>query len=195
MRRGDRPLRAAAVVMVAALTACTDAPASETGDAEDGPTWSVPCGSLTDPAADVTPIAGVGELELDCLGDAAPTAVGASGKPLVVVLWAGWCEPCREEAPEVQAFYEAHGDEVDVLGVDTADTRDSGRWFAEEFGMTYPSVFDPEEQVRIGLGVPGLPGVAFVAPDGTVVELVLQPGVTAEDLTAHAASAFGLELP
>ncbi|WP_205324251.1 TlpA disulfide reductase family protein [Glycomyces sp. YM15] len=172
------------------LAACTSEP-PEPGVAVpsiEDPTWSVACASGT------TPIEGVGDLELDCLGDEAATAVGPGGQPLVVVLWASWCGPCRDEAPEVEAFFQAHGDQVDVLGVDTADTRDVGRSFAEEFGMTFPSVFDPEEAVRIGLGVPGLPGIAFVNPDGTVAELVAEPGVTAESLTETAESAFGLDL-
>ncbi|WP_051703862.1 TlpA disulfide reductase family protein [Glycomyces sp. NRRL B-16210] len=184
-----RALAASAAALLLALTACAEdaPPASEAAEGE--PTWSVACASGT------TPIEGVGELELDCLGDEAATAVATAGKPLLVVLWASWCGPCQDEAPEVQAFYEAHGDQVDVLGVDTADTRAKGRWFAEDFGMTYPSVFDPEEAVRIGLGVPALPGIAFVAPDGTVAELLVEPGVTFEALTATANDAFGLELP
>ncbi|WP_158299815.1 TlpA family protein disulfide reductase [Glycomyces paridis] len=182
MRRAPAAL---AAIALAALAACTEDPGTEAG-AE--PTWSVAC------SAGSTPVEGLGELELDCLGDEASTSVGTGGKPLVLVLWASWCIPCQDEAPEVQAFFEAHGDQVDVLGVDTADTRERGRWFAEEFAMTYPSAFDPDEAVRTGLGVPGLPGVAFVAPDGTVAELVVEPGVTAESLAATAEAAFGLEL-
>jgi thiol-disulfide isomerase/thioredoxin len=185
----NRASRAAAALTVLALAACAaeDAdPAAPTGDA--APTWSVAC------AAGATPIEGVGDLELDCLGDGSAAAVGPIGKPLVVVLWASWCLPCRDEAPEVEAFFQAHGDQVDVLGVDTADTADAGRFFAEDFGMTFPSVFDPDEAVRTGLGVPGLPGIAFVDADGTVAELVVQPGVTAESLAATAESAFGLDL-
>ncbi|GAB3235592.1 hypothetical protein GCM10027447_33350 [Glycomyces halotolerans] len=40
-----------------------------------------------------------------------------------------------------------------------------------------------------------MPAVAFVAPDGTVAELVAEPGLTAESLTETAAAAFGMELP
>ncbi|SDE00129.1 TlpA family protein disulfide reductase [Glycomyces harbinensis] len=177
-----------AALSLAALTACAeDAP--EAGDGAGDPTWSVAC------AAGGTPIDGVGELELDCLGDGAPAAVGTDGKPLLVVLWATWCGPCQEEAPEIQAFYEAHGDQVGVLGVDTADSREAARWFAEDFALTYPSVSDPDEAIRIGLGIPALPGIAFVDADGTVAELVVEPGATTESLTATAESAFGLELP
>lgn len=178
---------AAALFFSAACTAESPEPGVASADTGD-PTWSVACTS------GAAPIDGVGDLELDCLGDEAATTVGAGDKPLVIVLWASWCVPCQAEAPEVEAFYQAHGDAVDVLGVDTADTRDQGRWFAEEFAMTFPSVSDPEEAIRIGLGVPALPGVAFVNPDGTVAELVAEPGVTAESLTATAESAFGMEL-
>jgi thiol-disulfide isomerase/thioredoxin len=172
------------------LAACTnEAPDPGTTIPDEGdPTWSVTCPS------GAAPIDGVGELDLDCLGDEAATTVGPGGKPMVVVLWATWCGPCRDEAPEVQAFYEAHGDQVDVLGVDTADLRESALWFAEDYGMTFPSVSDPEEAVRIGLGVPALPGIALVNPDGTVAELIVQPGVTTESLTEAAEAAFGLEL-
>ncbi|SDL38812.1 Thiol-disulfide isomerase or thioredoxin [Glycomyces sambucus] len=178
--------RALAALPLLLLAACTAAPDDTPGT--DGPTWSVACTSGT------VPVAGVGDLELDCLGDGTATAVGTAGKPLVVVLWASWCVPCQDEAPEIEAFYRAHGDQVDVLGVDTADTDDRGRWFAEDFGMTYPSVADPDEEVRIALGVPALPGIALVAPDGTVARLIVEPGVTAAGLTEAAADAFGLEL-
>lgn len=179
---------AVAALALLALAACTEAPAGAPVPTDAmAPGWTVACVSGT------TPIEGVGDLELDCLGDGAATNVGPAGKPLVVVLWASWCEPCRDEAPQVEAFYQAYGDQVDVLGVDTADTREAGRSFAEDFEMTFPSVSDPDEAVRIGLGVPGLPGIAFVRPDGTVVEVIAEPGVTADGLAATAESAFGLE--
>ncbi|GAA2142514.1 TlpA family protein disulfide reductase [Glycomyces algeriensis] len=178
---------AAALFFLAACTSEAPDPAASV-PVEGDPTWSVTCPS------GATPIDGVGELDLDCLGDEAATAVGPGAKPMVVVLWASWCGPCQAEAPEVEAFYQAYGDQVDVLGVDTADTRDVGRSFAESFGMTFPSVFDPDEAVRIGLGVPGLPGMAYVNPDGTVAEVVAEPGVTTEAMVETAEAAFGLEL-
>ncbi|GAB3645399.1 TlpA family protein disulfide reductase [Glycomyces tarimensis] len=182
-----------AAAMLLVLAGCTSGSAGEDGAtaAASGaePSWSVAC------EAGTAPVEAIGELELPCLGDESPTAIGVQGgRPLVIVLWASWCGPCVEEAPEVEAFWRSHGDQVDVLGVDSADTRDRGRWFAEDFALTYPSVFDADEEVRTALGVPALPGVAFIAPDGTVAELVVEPGVTAESLAESAESAFGLEL-
>lgn len=188
MRRGFALFAAAAVL---AASGCSGASGDENPDqipAAPEPTWSVACEDGS------TPIEATGELTLPCLGDESDTAVGVGDKPLVVTLWASWCQPCIEEAPEIEAFYRAHGDQIDVLGVDTADTREKGLWFAEDFGFTFPSVFDADETVRIALGVPALPGIAFVAPDGTVVEVVNEPGVTTESLIETAEAAFGVEL-
>ncbi|GAA1685004.1 hypothetical protein GCM10009830_35470 [Glycomyces endophyticus] len=180
--------RLLAVLPLLLLAACTGAPADSGPSGPDEADWSVAC------APGDVPIAGIGELELDCLGDGAATAVGTAGRPLVVVLWASWCLPCQDEAPEIEAFYQANRDQVDVLGVDTADTDSRGRWFAHDFGMTYPSVADPDEALRTGLGVPALPGIALVAPDGTVERLIVEPGTTAAGLAEAAGAAFGLEL-
>lgn len=187
-------MRAAAILLsLMFLAGCVgDTGESGTGRAADSPepTWSVAC----EPGRE--PVESIGDLELPCLGDESPTTVGVrDGRPLVIVLWASWCPPCIEEAPEVEAFWQAHGDRIDVLGVDSADTRSKARWFAEEFDLTYPSVSDAEEQIRIALGVPALPGIAFIAPDGTIAEVINEPGVTADILTRTAESAFELELP
>ncbi|WP_168801451.1 TlpA family protein disulfide reductase [Glycomyces buryatensis] len=175
------------------LSACSgEEPDGEAASPDDGAgeaDWAVAC------TAGAVPIEGIGSLELPCLGDDVATAVGTDGaRPMIVVLWASWCQPCAAEAPEVEAFFSEYGDQVGVLGVDTADTAEAGRWFASEFAMTYPSVFDADETIRTGLGVPALPGVAFVAPDGTVEKLITEPGITADSLAADAESAFGLEL-
>jgi thiol-disulfide isomerase/thioredoxin len=109
-------------------------------------------------------------------------------------LWASWCGPCREEAPEIQAFYEAVGDQIDVVGVVVQDDSVKARWFAEDFEMTYPSVDDREAALQKAFGVGALPGVAFIAPDGTVADVIVDYGVTTGDLLAAAEAAFDMEL-
>ena len=43
---------------------------------------------------------------------------------VLVNLWASWCGPCKDEAPEIEAFYRRHrGDGFVVLGVDTQEDR------------------------------------------------------------------------
>jgi thiol-disulfide isomerase/thioredoxin len=89
--------------------------------------------------------------------------------PLVVNLWATWCAPCREELPELQRYADAAAGEVSVLGVVTEDPRRSAAAaLAEDLGLEFPSVDDPEGRLKSALGVPGLPVTVFVDSAGLV---------------------------
>jgi cytochrome c biogenesis protein CcmG, thiol:disulfide interchange protein DsbE len=94
------------------------------------------------------------------------------GTPVVVNVWAAWCEPCKAEAPLLAGASETHGSEVQFLGVDVLDSRDSGQEFIADYGLTYPSVFDPSGAIQTELDMLGPPGTFFYAADGTLVDAV-----------------------
>ena len=72
------------------------------------------------------------------------------GKIVVINFWGSWCAPCRLEAPRLQAAYRATRDSgVEFLGVDVRDGRDAARAFEKDFGITYPSLFDPAGHVAV----------------------------------------------
>ncbi len=59
------------------------------------------------------------------------------GKVLVVNFWATWCPPCREEMPELSAFYQKHQNELVVLGIAT-DELAKIQSFAKTSPVAYP---------------------------------------------------------
>jgi thiol-disulfide isomerase/thioredoxin len=97
------------------------------------------------------------------------------GTPVLVNVWGSWCDPCRDEAPDLAAAHRAYGDRVQFLGLDILDARESARRFMREFGWTYPSLFDPPGAVRDGLGVLGQPVTLFYDADGDLVDRWIGP--------------------
>lgn len=88
------------------------------------------------------------------------------GLPTVVNVWASRCIPCRREAPLLRQSVERHGQHVRFVGLNTKDGREDASAFIKEFGLAYPSGFDPDGKVVRHLRVLGLPATLFYRRDG-----------------------------
>ena len=76
---------------------------------------------------------------------------GWRGQIVVINFWGSWCAPCRAEAPDLEATFQATKKlGVRFLGVDIRDDRDAATAFHRAFGLSYPSLYDPAGQVAVG---------------------------------------------
>ncbi len=118
---------------------------------------------------------GLPAVTLPCLGGGPDVDLTALRGPLVVNLWAVYCDPCRDELPIYERFHQQYAGRVGVLGIDFNDTRPrEALQLARDTGVTYPLLADPESLVAgppPGLVLKGLPMIALVDADGTVVHL------------------------
>lgn len=114
-------------------------------------------------------------LDLPALGsERRITGATLEGKPIVLNLWASWCEPCRAEMPllqEAHRRYEAEG--LIVLGIDVEDVPLAAEELAAELGITYPLAEDLDasfyKSLRSAIGVrDGLPQTYFVTAAGSI---------------------------
>ncbi len=92
------------------------------------------------------------------------------GKVLVVNFWASWCAPCRREQPMLQALSESYGPQgVVFVGVNSRDQEAAANAHLDEFGVTYPSIQDPDGKMAFEWGISqGLPGTVVVDGTGTI---------------------------
>jgi DsbE subfamily thiol:disulfide oxidoreductase len=102
-------------------------------------------------------------------GDHLDAASYADGNVLVINVWADWCAPCRREQPQLVRLADRYEDEgVRFLGINYQDDRDAARAWIEEFGVPYPSLFDPSGRSAADLGFPALPDTYVVDRGGTI---------------------------
>jgi thiol-disulfide isomerase/thioredoxin len=95
------------------------------------------------------------------------------GRPFVVNLWATWCGPCRRELPMLDAVASRTG-EVPILLADQGEAPATVSGFLNREGIGARHVaLDPDRGLSQALKVAGYPATAFVAADGTIVQLQL----------------------
>jgi peroxiredoxin len=104
------------------------------------------------------------------------------GKVLVINVWGSWCPPCRAEAKNFQTVYDDVKDQgVEFVGINTRDTSTTpAKAFEKEYGVTYPSLYDPtgKQMLRFGKGTlnpQAIPSTLVVDRDGKIAARTLQP--------------------
>jgi cytochrome c biogenesis protein CcmG, thiol:disulfide interchange protein DsbE len=120
-----------------------------------------------------------GETEIS-LGDAVPdrelpvlggpgegSIADYRGRWVLVNLWASWCGPCREEAPDLDRFarrYRERG--VSVLGINVQDNSDDALAFLRESGVAYPQLRSVGDERSAAFGSTGVPENFLIDPRG-----------------------------
>ncbi|EUJ09263.1 Peroxiredoxin [Methylophilaceae bacterium 11] len=94
------------------------------------------------------------------------------GKIVVLNFWATWCEPCREEMPELSALHEAYANKnVVVLGIAIDDVNAINE-FTKQTQVKYPlfaaDMTGMELASNLGNNKGVLPYTVIIKADGTV---------------------------
>ena len=95
-----------------------------------------------------------------------------TGRPLVVNFWFTDCPPCKREMPTLQSAHETHGDSVGFVGINSVDSRDRMLEFADDIGVTYELLRDPDGELLVANGIATFPTTLFVDANGIVVKQI-----------------------
>jgi cytochrome c biogenesis protein CcmG/thiol:disulfide interchange protein DsbE len=106
-----------------------------------------------------------------------------SGNVVVVNFFASWCEPCRQEASDLeQAWRDYQGQGVQFYGIAYKDAASKAQAFLDRYNVTYPSTIDPGDRTARAYGVTGVPETFVVDGQGNLVHHFLGP-ITREQLS------------
>ncbi len=150
MRSGRRASAIAALFLtLSPLVACSAAdgapstPAGDTGFvSETGNITEIPAAERGGPVALTGPL----------IDGKAFDVASLRGKVVLINIWGSWCAPCRKEAPALQQAWDQLRafDDVQFLGLNTRDdAAGAAEAFERRFGITYPSLRDPDGSLQL----------------------------------------------
>jgi peroxiredoxin len=92
------------------------------------------------------------------------------GSVVLLNFFATWCPPCREEMPSLEEAFQANKDKgFVVLGI-AGDTqgKEIVEPFMKDYGLTFPVLLDPENQVFKQYFVRGIPVTYLLDRQGRI---------------------------
>jgi thiol-disulfide isomerase/thioredoxin len=109
-------------------------------------------------------------LAQDIFGNMISTA-SYHGKVVFVNFWASWCEPCREEIPDLIKLQENYKDQFQIISISEDEAPpEVVRKFATEAQINYPIILLNREIDHDFGGVPALPTSFVINKDGGIVQ-------------------------
>ncbi len=98
------------------------------------------------------------------------------GHPVLLNFWATWCGPCRQEMPELQAFYDdRHPKGLEIIAIDIQESAEDVAHYRQSLGINFPTVLDADGTVTRRYQIRGVPTPFFIDADGTIQDLNTGP--------------------
>ena len=106
------------------------------------------------------------------------------GKVVILNVWASWCKPCEQEAPDLQAFWQEYQDkDIVMIGVDYVDTPSGAFTYLKKFKITFPNAPDLQSAISSTLNRKmGVPETYFIDRDGVLHYVQVGPFTSVQQI-------------
>jgi len=107
------------------------------------------------------------------------------GKVVMINIWASWCKPCEQEAPELEEAWQFYKDSGDVvfIGVDYVDTPAGANGYLKKFNITFPNAPDLRSNISSILNRQmGVPETYFIDRQGVLRQVKIGPFTSVNEI-------------
>lgn len=114
------------------------------------------------------------------------------GKIVLINIWASWCKPCEQEAPDLEEAWQSYKDGGDVvfIGVDYVDTPEGAFGYLKKFAITFPNAPDLESNISSILNRQmGVPETYLIDREGILRQIKIGPFASVQEIQAFIANA------
>jgi thiol-disulfide isomerase/thioredoxin len=131
---------------------------------------------------------------VQCLGDGrvVDAARAVAGGPVLLNLWAFWCEPCAVELPAMAEYQRRMGTRLTVITVHEDNDAAAALSRLTDWGVRLPTWQDGDKRVSAALRVPNVvPTSVVLRADGSVAGILPRPFASADEIASAVDQTMG----
>ncbi|MDH6442492.1 thiol-disulfide isomerase/thioredoxin [Paenibacillus sp. PastF-4] len=100
---------------------------------------------------------------------------GPRDKAVILNFWASWCDPCQQEAPELNTMATKYKDVLDIYGINVSsqDYKPNAERFIKKYGLVFPVMFDVKDEVYSKYNGAVFPTNVLIDKNGVISEIIL----------------------
>jgi len=122
---------------------------------------------LADPSEPLQVGSPAPDFQLTAFDGSSMSLANHQGSVVVVNFFASWCDPCRQEAADLEQTWREYQDrEIQFFGIAYKDANSKAQAFLNEFDVSYPSAGEPGNRTARAYGITGVPETFVIDQQG-----------------------------
>lgn len=100
---------------------------------------------------------------------------GTREKAVMLNFWASWCDPCQQEAPELNKLALKYKDVLDIYGINVTsqDYKPNAERFVKKYMLAFPVMYDLKGQIFDKYNGAVFPTNVLIDKNGVISEIIL----------------------